>query len=50
MLRSDAAIGTSSESGKSMLGLTGIGCAIAIGLAILTIFGMTIGIYFATKH
>jgi hypothetical protein len=50
MLRNDAAIGTSAESGKSMLGLTGIGCAIAIGLAVLTIFGLTIGIYFATKH
>ena len=50
MLRSDAAAGTSAESGKSMLGLTGLGCAIAIGLAILTIFGLTIGIYFATKR
>lgn len=35
MLRTDAAIGSSSESGKSLLGITGIGCAIAVSLTIL---------------
>ncbi len=49
-LRRDGALGTAAESGRSLLGLTGIGCAIAIGLAVLMAFAVTIAIYFATRR
>jgi hypothetical protein len=49
MLRADAAMGTTAESGKSILGLTGIGCAIAVGITLLVAFGIAIGVYFATR-
>ena len=37
MLRGDAALGASSESGKSLLGITGIGCAIGVALVLVPI-------------
>jgi Zn finger protein HypA/HybF involved in hydrogenase expression len=37
MLRADAAAGGSSQSGRSFLGLTGLGCAIAVALLALMI-------------
>jgi Zn-finger nucleic acid-binding protein len=37
MLRADATTGTSSQSGRSFLGLTGLGCAIALALLALMI-------------
>ena len=44
MLRHDAALGASSESGRSLLGITGVGCAIATALVLIPI---VIGIVFA---
>jgi hypothetical protein len=44
MLRHDAALGASSESGRSLLGITGVGCAVAAALVIIPI---VIGIVFA---
>jgi hypothetical protein len=35
MLRTDAAIGSSSRSSKSLLGITGVGCAIAVSVTML---------------
>jgi hypothetical protein len=42
MLRTDAAVGSSSESSKSLLGLTGIGCAVAITITVLVPMAMLI--------
>jgi hypothetical protein len=50
MLRADAARTASAKSGASLLGLTGVGCAIALAFAVLGLFGLTLGIYFATKR
>jgi len=47
MLRSDTAIGASSESGKSMLGLTGIGCAIAIAFVVLCALAIGYCVHFS---
>jgi hypothetical protein len=50
MLRVDAAIGSSSESGKSLLGLTGIGCAIAVTVTMIVPIALLIGwLIFRTK-
>ena len=46
MLRGDAALGASSESGKSLLGITGVGCAIGIALFCVPI---VIAIVFALR-
>jgi len=45
MLRSDAAIGTSAQSGRTLLGLTGVGCAIAASIPIaLVIVGVVVAL------
>jgi hypothetical protein len=49
MLRSDATTGASAASGRSLLGITGIGCAIAVGLAMLAIAGLFVAIKLLTK-
>lgn len=45
MLRSDAAIGTSDKSGKTVLGFTGVGCAVAVALFLVFWFGIFLAIY-----
>jgi hypothetical protein len=49
MLRTDAARTASADTGSSMLGVTGVGCAIAIALAVLLSFGIAIAVYFALR-
>jgi hypothetical protein len=49
MLRADAALGTSAQSGSSLLGMTGVGCAIAASLVVVAMFGMALAIYFAVR-
>jgi hypothetical protein len=49
MLRADAALGTSAQSGNSLLGLTGVGCAIAASLVVVACFGLGLAIYFLTR-
>jgi hypothetical protein len=44
MLRTDAAVGAQAESGKSLLGVTGVGCAIAAALFVIPI---VLGIVYA---
>ena len=46
MLRADAATGNSAESGTSLLGVTGVGCALAIGFGVLLIFGIWMAVHF----
>ena len=48
-LHRDATLGTSAESGRSMLGLTGLGCAIALGVLVLVVIGVAMAITFATR-
>jgi hypothetical protein len=47
MLRADAALGTSAQSGSSLLGVTGVGCAVAIALVVLVAFAITLVLHFA---
>ena len=47
MLRSDAALGASAASGSSLLGVTGIGCAVAIALIVLLGVMVAILVHFA---
>ncbi len=47
MLRSDAVLGTSDRSGKTILGVTGVGCAIAASLFVLAILGIVIAVLLA---
>lgn len=47
MLRGDAAIGTSDQSGKTVLGFTGVGCAIAVAVFLVFWFGIFLAIYLA---
>lgn len=46
MLRSDAALGSTDRSGQTILGLTGVGCAIAASLVVLMILGIFLLIHF----
>jgi hypothetical protein len=50
MLRADLARVTSAESGSSLLGATGIGCAVAAGLSVLAVIGLALVAYFALKR
>jgi hypothetical protein len=45
MLRSDAAIGTSDQSGKTVLGFTGVGCALAVAAFLVFWFAIFLAIY-----
>ena len=47
MLSSDAALGTSDRSGKTIIGLTGVGCAIAASLFVVMVLGIVIAILLA---
>ena len=47
MLRADAAIGTSSQSGSSALGVTGVGCAIVVAVVALAIGGIAMAVHFS---
>jgi hypothetical protein len=44
MLRADAALGSSSSSGKTILGIGGVGCAIAVSLFVIFVFGIFLAI------
>ncbi len=46
MLRADTNVGAASSSSSSVLGITGIGCAIAVGLSLLGILGLVIYLFF----
>jgi DNA-directed RNA polymerase subunit RPC12/RpoP len=48
-LHRDATLGTSAEAGRSMLGLTGLGCAIALGVLLLVVIGGAMAITFAAR-
>jgi Zn finger protein HypA/HybF involved in hydrogenase expression len=46
MLRGDAALGTSDRSGKTMLGLGGVGCAILVSSFVVLVCGASLTCYF----
>jgi hypothetical protein len=46
-LRADTVSGSASSSGSSLLGITGIGCAIAVGISILFSIGIAIAAHFS---
>jgi hypothetical protein len=49
MLRTDAARTVSADTGRSILGLTGVGCAVAIAVGVLASFGIAIALFFALR-
>jgi hypothetical protein len=45
MLRTDSAAGVRAESGRSLLGLTGVGCALVVGFFLILFFGIGLLIF-----
>lgn len=46
MLRSDQVLGASADSGSSLLGVTGVGCAIAFALTLLLVLVIVLAVHF----
>jgi hypothetical protein len=46
VLRSDQVIGASADSGSSLLGVTGVGCAIAFALTLLLVLAIVLAVHF----
>jgi len=47
LLRADAKRGTSARSGSSLLGVTGVGCATALAVVVLTVLAIWIAVHFS---
>lgn len=46
MLRSDQSLGASVDSGSSLLGVTGVGCAVAFALTLLFVLAIVLAVHF----